>query len=46
METWAADLLATSLCQSFPRSNITADIWATELGELNHAHAAASALRT
>ena len=39
METWAADLLATSLCQSFPRSNITADIWATEFGDLNQAQA-------
>ena len=39
METWAADSLATSLCQSFPRSNITADIWATEFGDLNQAQA-------
>ena len=39
METWQADSLAAALCQSFPRSAITADIWAGELADMDQARA-------
>lgn len=39
METWQADSLAAALCQSFPRSSITADVWATELAGMDQARA-------
>ena len=39
METWQADSLAGALCQSFPRSSITADVWASELADLEQGRA-------
>ena len=35
METWEADGLSALICQSFPRSQIAADVWADEFKPLD-----------